>query len=90
MAKQRVERIACALALTAAALLSCAPAAGSQTTVGPVEGTRTSRLQIVNETLYPDTVAVPSRESPSRLQRIDEVFYPTSADMGDCRPGKDC
>ena len=90
MAMQQIERIACALALTAAALTSCGPAAGLQTAASVVDGTRASRLQIVNETLYPDTVAVPSRESPSRLQRIDEVFYPTSADMGDCRPGKKC
>lgn len=90
MAKQRIERIACALALTAVALTSCVPAAGSQTTIGVVEGTHTSRLQIINENLYPDTVAVPTRESPSRLQRIDEVFYPASPDISDCRPAKEC
>jgi hypothetical protein len=89
MAKQRVDRIACALALTAAALSSCAPAAGSQTTIGPVEETRTSRLQTIRENLYPDTM-IPPRDSPSRLQLLDEVLYPTSADMGDCRPGKRC
>jgi hypothetical protein len=88
MAMRQIERIACALALTAAALTSCG--AGSQTATSVIDGTRTSRLQTVNEALYPDLVAVPSRESPSRLQRINEVFYPASADMGDCRPGTDC
>jgi hypothetical protein len=90
MAKQTIEGIARALALTAVALTSCVPAAGSQTTIGVAQGTHTSRLQSINENLYPDTVAVPSRESPSRLQRIDEVFYPASEDISDCRPATDC
>jgi hypothetical protein len=89
MAMRRIERIACTLALTAATLTSCGPAAGSQTTIG-VEGTRTSRLQIINERLYPDSVAVPPGEARSRLQRIDEVFYPATPDTSDCRSGKAC
>ena len=90
MAIHRIGRIAWALALTTAALGACVPAAGSQTTIGPVDGTRTSRLQTINENLYPDTVTVPPRDSRSRLQRMDEVFYPATLDTNDCRSGKAC
>lgn len=90
MALQRIGRIVWALALTTAALGACGPAAGSQTTIGAVEGTHTSRLQIINEGLYPDVVAIPPRNSRSRLERVDEVFYPASAGTSDCRPGKKC
>jgi hypothetical protein len=89
MATGRIVRVACTLALTAATLTSCGPAAGSQTTIG-VEETRRSRLELINADLYPDTEAVPPKEAPSRLQRIDEVFYPATPDTSDCRVGKPC